>query len=48
MLPCNLPIRYRKDTLRALVSGYHLANNILEVTNIIPLPFELTDIELQE
>ncbi len=47
-LPCNLPMRYRKDTLLALVSGYHLTNDILDKANIIPLPFELTDIELRK
>lgn len=48
ILPCNLPSRYRRDTLRALVSGYHLTNNTLELSNFIPLPFELTDIELKK
>ena len=47
-LPCNLPNRYQKDTLTALVSGYHLTNDFLELANVIPLPFELTDIEARK
>lgn len=46
-VPCNLPKKYQKDTLGALISGYHLTNDFLVVANVIPLPFELTKIELR-
>lgn len=48
LLPCNLPEKFRKDSLLVSVSGYYLTSPLLETIQISSLPFELTDIELRE
>lgn len=43
---CNLPQQFKQDSLKVRISGYYLTSPFLEVANIIPLPFEITAIEL--
>lgn len=45
---CNLPLGYAKDSLKVTVSGYFLTFTGLEVMNLSPLPFEVTDIKRRE
>jgi hypothetical protein len=44
---CNLPLAFAKDSLKVTVSGYLLTFLGLEVMNLTPLPFEITDIKLR-
>jgi hypothetical protein len=45
---CNLPIAFAKDSLKVTVSGYALTFPGMELMNLSPLPFEVTDVELRE
>ncbi len=47
-VPCNLPERYRKDSLIVTFSGYYLTSPLLELIQISAIPFELTNIELRK
>jgi hypothetical protein len=47
-VPCNLPQKFRQDSLIVSFSGYYLTSPLLEVIQISAIPFELTDIKLRE
>lgn len=39
---CNLPDKFKRDSLNIYVSGYFLTSPELELMNLTPLPFEVT------
>jgi len=44
---CNLPDQFKQDSLKILVSGYFLTSPELELMNVNPVPFEVTDARLR-
>lgn len=42
---CNLPMEFAKDSLKVLISGYFLTFPGMELMNISPLPFEVTEVK---
>lgn len=45
---CNLPVALAKDSLKITVSGYFLTFPGLDVMNLTPLPFEVTEATLRK
>ena len=45
---CNMPSAFTKDSLRVVVSGYLLTFPGMELMNLSPLPFEVTDVKLSD
>ena len=45
---CGLPAEFAKDSLKVTVSEYFLAFLGMELINLSPLPFEVTDARLRQ